>query len=100
MKNKCCVNCRIYNWDYAMMFTPLFFVKRSYSWSLLALSLALLIRWEITFFNHPERFSANTNAYLQCSNCSEKLCAHKKQLQVLWRHIESYTRGRREKLEN
>jgi hypothetical protein len=26
MKNKCCSTCRIYNWDYAMMFTPLFFV--------------------------------------------------------------------------
>ena len=26
MRNKCCGTCRIYNWDYAMMFTPLFFV--------------------------------------------------------------------------
>ena len=100
MKNKCCVNCRIYNWDYAMMFTPLFFVKRSYSWSLLALSVALLVRWEITFFRHPERFSENTNAYLKCSNCSEKLCAHKKQLRALWKHIENYTKGKKEKLEN
>ena len=24
MKNKCCGTCRIYNWDYAMMFTPFF----------------------------------------------------------------------------
>ena len=24
LKNKCCCTCRIYNWDYAMMFTPLF----------------------------------------------------------------------------
>lgn len=100
MKNRCCVNCRIYNWDYAMMFTPLFFVKKIYSWSLLALSVALLIRWEITFFRHPERFSENTNAYLRCSNCSEKLCAHKKQLQALWAHIENYTKGKQEKLEN
>ena len=44
MKNKCCTTCRIYNWDYAMMFTPLFFIRRDYSWSLLALSVALLIR--------------------------------------------------------
>ena len=27
MKNKCCSTCRIYNWDYAMMFTPLFFIQ-------------------------------------------------------------------------
>ena len=94
MKNKCCSVCRIYNWDYAMMFTPLFFVKRDYTWTLLALSVALMIRWEITFYLHPERFSENTNDYLQCKNCSEKLCAHKKQLHSLWKHIEKYTSER------
>ena len=94
MKNKCCSACRIYNWDYAMMFTPLFFVRRDYSWSLLALSVALLIRWEITFYRHPERFSENTNNYLQCVNCTEKLCTHKKQLRSLWREIEAYTQAR------
>ena len=94
MKNKCCSTCRIYNWDYAMMFTPLFFVKRSYSWSLLALSVALLIRWEITFYLHPERFFENTNDYLQCKNCTEKLCVHKKQLASLWKQIEVYSAER------
>ena len=94
MKNKCCTTCRIYNWDYAMMFTPLFFVKRAYSWSLLALSIGLLIRWEITFFRHPERFSENTNEYLKCVNCTEKLCSHKRQLKTLWRQIEEYTAKR------
>jgi hypothetical protein len=88
LKNKCCSTCRIYNWDYAMMFTPLFFIKKSYTWSLLLLSVALLIRWEITFYRHPERFSENTNEYLHCKNCTERLCAHKKQLKSLWRHIE------------
>ena len=91
MKNKCCGTCRIYNWDYAMMFTPLFFVRRAYAWSLLALSVALLIRWEVTFFKHPEWFSEKTNEYLQCKNCSEKLCSHKKQLIALRRQIEEYT---------
>ena len=94
MKNKCCSACRIYNWDYAMMFTPLFFVKRIYAWSLLLLSFALLIRWEITFYRYPERFSENTNDYLQCRNCTEKLCAHKKQLHTLWKHIEVFTAER------
>ena len=94
MKNKCCSVCRIYNWDYAMMFTPLFFIRKSYTWSLLALSVALLIRWEITFFKHPERFSERTNEYLRCQNCTEKLCAHKKQLSSLWKHIEEYTAAR------
>ena len=94
LKNKCCTVCRIYNWDYAMMFTPLFFVRRSYAWSLLALSVALLIRWEVTFFLHPERFSEKTNEYLRCKNCTEKLCAHKKQLLTLWQQIEEYTARR------
>ncbi len=94
LKNKCCSACRIYNWDYAMMFTPLFFVRKTYTWSLLILSLALMARWEITFYRHPERFSENTNAYLECRNCTEKLCAHKTQLKTLWKHIEEYTAQR------
>ena len=94
MKNKCCSTCRIYNWDYPMMFTPLFFVRRSYSWSLLVLSVALLARWEITFYLHPERFSEKTNNYLRCANCTEKLCQHKKQLHTLWRRVEAYTNER------
>ena len=94
LRNKCCGTCRIYNWDYAMMFTPLFFVRRDYSWSLLALSIALLLRWEWTFYRHPERFAENTNEYLRCRNCPEKLCAHKRQLKTLWKQVEEYTSRR------
>ena len=78
MKNRCCVTCRVYNWDYAMMFTPLFFVAKPYAWSLLFLSLVLLARWEITYYRHPERFSESTNEFLSCRHCQDKLCAHKK----------------------
>ncbi len=91
LKNKCCGSCRIYNWDYAMMFTPLFFIRGVFTWSLLTLAVALLVRWEITFYKYPERFSENTNRYLECSNCTEKLCVHKKQLKGLWSQIEEYT---------
>ena len=94
MKNKCCSVCRIYNWDYAMMFTPLFFIPKTYTWSLLLLSVLLMVRWEIGFYKHPERFSENTNEYLKCRNCTEKLCTHKKQLLSLWDHIEEYTAAR------
>ncbi|MCD8087484.1 MAG: hypothetical protein LUE22_02690 [Oscillospiraceae bacterium] len=80
MKNKCCGSCRIYNWDYAMMFTPLVFIRSVYTWSLCALALVLLIRWEMTFRLHPERFYEATNQSLKCVNCHEKLCQHKKQL--------------------
>ena len=98
LKNKCCSACRIYNWDYAMMFTPLFFVRRLYSWSLLAMSVALLLRWEISFYRYPERFSERTNGYLKCENCTEKLCAHKKQLHRLWKDIAIFTEKRMKKL--
>ena len=81
MKNRCCTDCRIYNWDFAMMFTPLIFIPHWYTWSLLILSLMLLIRWEVTLRRHPERFSERTNACISCKNCTEKLCKHKRQLQ-------------------
>ena len=98
LKNKCCSTCRIYNWDYAMMFTPLFFVMKPYTWGLLGLSVALLIRWEITFYRHPERFSEQTNEYLRCQNCTEKLCSHKKQLKGLWEQVAVFTEKRKKRL--
>ncbi len=80
MKNKCCGSCRIYNWDYAMMFTPLVFIPSLYTYSLLGAALLLLIVWELAALLHPERFSEETNDCLSCKNCKEKLCHHKKQL--------------------
>ena len=97
-KSKCCTTCRIYNWDFAMIFTPLLFVRGIYARSLLAMSLILFFRWEITFYLHPERFSEKTNQYLQCKNCTEKLCSHKKQLHSLWKDIEQHTSERMRRL--
>ena len=81
MKNRCCTTCRIYNWDFAMMFTPLIFIPHWYTYSLLGLALLLLLKWELVYRIHPERFSPSTNKCLDCSRCEEKLCSHKKQLQ-------------------
>ena len=80
MKNKCCGSCRIYNWDYAMMFTPLAFIPNIVTVSLFLMALVLLLFWEIAVARHPERFSPATNASLRCANCPEKLCHHKRQL--------------------
>lgn len=80
MKNKCCTTCRIYNWDFAMMFTPLLLIKNFYTWSLIICAIALLIRWEIAAARHPERFFETTNGALACKNCKEKLCHQKTQL--------------------
>ena len=82
MKNRCCTTCRIYNWDFAMMFTPLVFIPSLYTYSLLGCAILLLLRWEIAYRLHPERFSTATNKCLDCSNCKERLCSHKKQLRA------------------
>ena len=80
MKNKSCGSCRIYNWDYAMMFTPLVFIPDVFTWSLLGIALLLLAVWEVSVRLYPERFCERTNAALSCANCEEKLCHHKTQL--------------------
>lgn len=92
MKNRCCCTCRIYNWDFAMMFTPLIFVKTLFAQTLVLLSLALLIRWESAVHRHPEYFSENTNSSLSCTNCQEKLCHHKSQLKTFWKKQKSCRR--------
>ena len=87
LKNKCCGTCRIYNWDFAMMFTPLVLVPRFFTWSLFGLGLALVIHWEVTHYRYPERFYEETNCGLSCANCQERLCAHKKQLRGLHKRL-------------
>jgi hypothetical protein len=81
MKNRCCTTCRIYNWDFAMLCTPFLLIPGFYAYSLLAVALLILARWEVTYKLHPERFSERTNESLRCANCTEKLCKHKVQLQ-------------------
>lgn len=85
LKNKCCADCRIYNWDYAMMFTPFVFIPHVYTWTLLGFSLVLLAIWEIMYKLYPERFAKNTNASLACHNCREKPCRHKRRISRIMR---------------
>ena len=80
MKNKCCINCRIYDWGHFMMFTPMLFIKNFYSWSLFFTSLVVLIHWEISYAKHPERFWEGSNKTLQCIHCKERTCQIKKKL--------------------
>ncbi|MBE6852801.1 MAG: hypothetical protein E7505_04920 [Ruminococcus sp.] len=81
MKNKCCVNCRIYDWGHFMMFTPMLFVKNFFCRSLFFMSLIVLIKWEIIYAAHPERFWSGSNLKLRCSSCQDKTCRIKKLLQ-------------------
>lgn len=78
MKNKCCVNCRIYDWGHFMMFTPMLFIPNFYSWSLFFTSCVVLIRWEIVYAAHPERFWSGSNQILQCASCKDKTCQIKR----------------------
>ena len=83
MKNKCCINCRIYDWGHFMMFTPMLFIKNFFSWSLFFTSCVVLIKWEIVYARHPERFWHESNPKLQCENCREQLCHYKKKRQLM-----------------
>ncbi len=83
MKNKCCVNCRIYDWGHFMMFTPMLFIKDFFSWSLFFTSCVVLIHWEIVYAKHPERFWSGSNQRLKCANCQDKTCQIKKQIHPL-----------------
>ncbi len=82
MKNKCCTTCRIYNWDYIMMFTPFLFLVFKpapvFHYVMLGGALVVLLLWEISYIRHPERFTENTNDRLSCKSCNEKLCRHNK----------------------
>lgn len=78
MKNKCCINCRIYDWGHFMMFTPMLFIRNFYSWSLFFTSLVVLIHWEIIYSRYPERFWEGSNKTLRCENCKEQTCRIKK----------------------
>lgn len=80
MKNRCCVNCRIYDWGHFMMFTPMLFIRNFFSWSLFFTSCVVLIKWEITYAKHPERFYSGSNKKLQCANCQDKICQIKNAL--------------------
>jgi len=74
MKNRCCVNCRIFNWGFFMIFTPFLFIRNFFTWSLFFMSCVLLIRWEWTYTKHPERFWEGSNEVLKCENCQDKVC--------------------------
>lgn len=80
MKNRCCVNCRIYDWGHFMMFTPMLFIRDFFSWSLFFTSCVVLIHWEIIYAKHPERFWYGSNQRLQCASCSDKTCQIKRRL--------------------
>ena len=67
MKNKCCNTCRIYNWDYIMMFTPLLMVDNPPRASSPQFFCCCSAGGEL--FHTPQRFYEHTNCALSCANC-------------------------------
>ena len=80
MKNKCCVNCRIYDWGHFMMFTPMMFIHSFYSLSLFLTGCVVLVHWEIIYAKHPERFYEGSNQVLKCVNCKDRTCQIKNRI--------------------
>ena len=78
MKNKCCINCRIYDWGHFMMFTPMIWFGDFYGLSLFIMAGIVLIHWEIIYAKYPERFWQGSNRRLQCENCKDKTCQIKR----------------------
>lgn len=74
MKNRCCTTCRIFNWDHLMMFTPMLFLRGFYPCSLILMSIAVWLVWELCVMMYPERFWEFSNTALSCANCTDKLC--------------------------
>lgn len=66
---KCCSTCRINNWGYLMAFSPLVFIPSFWTWSIIAVSIIVVIQWEYLYWRHPRRFFETHNAALMCRNC-------------------------------
>lgn len=77
MGNQCCVNCRIFAWGAWMMVTPLVLIRSISVLAPVILAFTLLLRWEIQYHRHPERFWNGSNRALRCARCTEHLCRAK-----------------------
>ena len=80
MHNRCCTTCRIYDWDYLMLCTPLLAIPSALALSACALAAVVFLRWEVTYRRHRERFFECSNDALRCANCQEHLCKYKRAL--------------------
>lgn len=80
VKNKCCNECRIYNWGHIMYLTPLILIPSLWTYSLVTVGIVIFIQWEYLNLKHPERFSPISNKSLRCSICKNN-CRYNKHKQ-------------------
>ena len=77
-RNNCCKSCGINSWDYAIFASALVFapnispVATVINWSIIGVSVALLLIWEINYHKHPYRFYPETNKNLSCAICLKR----------------------------
>ena len=94
MKNRCCMTCVIYNWDYLMMATPLLFSRFWGGRCLFLLGCVVFFQWEWKKRRYPARFWEKTNPRLSCGNCTEKSCRSRN---VVLRTLTAFTQQKIEK---
>ena len=70
VKNKCCNECRIYNWGHIMYLTPLVFIPTFWTYSLVLVGIVVFIQWEYMNYKYPERLSPISNKTLRCNECN------------------------------
>ena len=82
MRNKCCATCRIYNWDFFMTCTPLIPFLHMYSITLVLLSVAVLIRWEVAVYKK------SFFPVIDCVDCKDRMCHAKRKFSKFPKHPE------------
>lgn len=80
VKNKCCNECRIYNWGHIMYLTPLIFIPNLWTSSLVFMGILVFIQWEYMNYKYPQRFSPISNKTLRCGECNHDCRYNKKKL--------------------
>lgn len=80
MHNRCCTTCRIFDWDYLMICTPLLAIPNAVTLTASAVAGIIFLRWELIYARHKERFFETSNCALKCSQCEEHLCRYKRAL--------------------
>ena len=80
MHNRCCTTCRIFDWDYLMICTPLLAFPNAVTLSASAIAFIIFLRWELVYARNKERFYETSNCSLKCSRCEEHLCQYKRTL--------------------
>lgn len=80
IRQECCNECRIYNWDSFFQYSFLIFIPNIYTVLLFILGVMSLVMWEINHAFYPKRFYKSSNCSLECKNCDMEACKKHKKL--------------------